>query len=219
MAHVVGDEHRGLVRVLAGQFDAVAAVELDVLVTQRVLGQLVELPQARRELGVGTDRVVTRGPAPQGRFFELLLHAGEEPEVVGGGRGRAFAHQGARQREPGAGLTEGGRVLLHPRHLGVGERVPTELEHDHELADPAPVRGFGHRRRGPGRIERREGRQVEVGASPVPGDDGTEHGPLLVGRAAVDVDHAEEHSGDGLHHGVFDHAGHGGTLARSTGGA
>jgi hypothetical protein len=50
--------------------------------------------------------------------------------------------------------------------------------------------------------------EVEVGALPGAGHDGREDGALLVGRATVDVDHAQERPRDGLDRDVVDRRPH-----------
>jgi hypothetical protein len=70
--------------------------------------------------------------------------------------------------------------------------VPAELEQDHQLAEPPPVRRLGDLGRGVVRTERAQRVDVEVGTVPVAGDDRLKHRPLLCGDPAVDVDSPEE---------------------------
>ena len=82
--------------------------------------------------------------------------------------------------------------------------------------DAAAMRVLADRGRRTVGIERFERVEIEIGTAPVAADDRRDHRALLVGRAAVDVDHAEEHPGGRYHHRIVDHPRHRAHLAVRT---
>ena len=87
---------------------------------------------------------------------------------------------------------ERGRGLLGALDLGRRLRVPAQLEHHHHLAEAQPLLRNGHRVRDLGRGHGRHGPDVEIRPLPYMGGECPEDRELLVGRAVVDVDRAEE---------------------------
>ena len=82
------------------------------------------------------------------------------------------------------------RVLLDPLDLRGRLGVAAELERDQQLVEPPAAPGSVMRAAASSGPSGTRG-QVEVGALPEVRDDRTQHGELLVGRAAVDVDRAQ----------------------------
>ncbi len=206
VVHVVAHIVRGRVRVGAGDRDPVASVELDVVPAECPLGEVVECLESGGQLEVGL--VDAEVAVAQRRFRQRGQVLGVEAvEVLRRPRG-ALLDPVAHDLEVRPADLQRPRVLLHPLHLGRGLRVPAQLEGDEQLVEPAPGGGIGDRGGGAGGVEAREGHEVEVGALPEGGGDRPEHGELLVGGAAVDVDRPEEARGHGLDQLGRDEEGH-----------
>ena len=212
--HVVGHEHGRHLRVVTRQVESVAPVELDVLVAERPGGEVVEGTQAGAELGVGCLEALGVSIS-KGRLVQVWLQVRDVPLVVGERVVGTLVDEGARDGEPGPRLIERGGELLDPSRLRVGAGMSAELEQDQELPHSATMRVAGARGGGRGGIEGYKRVEIQIGSAPVPRDDGVEYGPLLGGGTAVDVERAEQQSGDRLDQGVVDDARHGSDGSRA----
>jgi hypothetical protein len=88
-------------------------------------------------------------------------------------------------------------VFVDLLHLRFGERMPAQLDQDHQLPGPPSRVRLADEIGGIGRREWSERRHVDVGSAAAAGDHGAEHTELLAGRAAVDVGDPEKESANG----------------------